>query len=260
RYQKALDELIGTIRSYPKNPDGGFWHKDIYPNQMWLDGLYMGGPIAAGYSKRYNQPGLLDNAIFQTILMERVTREGRTGLWCHAYDYSKSAPWADPITGMSPEFWGRAMGWVVVAVQQIASFMDTSHPQYDTICGIVRNLLTALCRYQTESGLWYQVVDKAGEPGNWPEISCSCLYTGALFMAIENGILSPDFLPYALNGYDGVINSLSWRGDDLIVGGVCIGTGVGDYAHYCARPTSENDLHGVGAFLIMCAQAHNHSR
>ncbi|MDR2504586.1 MAG: glycoside hydrolase family 88 protein [Oscillospiraceae bacterium] len=254
RYKKALDTLIGVLEEFPKNPLGGFWHKSYYPEQMWLDGLYMAGPIMAEYAKRFDKPSLLDEVVAQILLMEEVTRDSATGLWCHAFDYTKSMPWANPETGKSPEFWGRAMGWVVVAVQQILNFMEETHPMYERVRRAARDLLIALTKYQTESGLWCQVVDKADDPRNWTEVSCSCLFTAGLFMAVRSGILPDEYLKYARRGYEGVIDTLKWNGEDLIVGKVCVGTGVGDLAHYYGRPTSENDLHGVGAFLIMCAE------
>jgi unsaturated rhamnogalacturonyl hydrolase len=119
----------------------------------------------------------------------------------------------------------------------------------------VRNLLTALCRWQSEDGRWYQVTDKGGQPGNWLENSCTCLYVAALCKAVRKGILGTEYLAAAKRGYDGVVASLGFEGDDVLIGQVCIGTCVGDYRHYCGRPVSVNDLHGVGAFLLMCVQA-----
>jgi len=119
------------------------------------------------------------------------------------------------------------------------------------------DLLKALCRYQSEDGRWYQVVNKGGQPGNWLENSCSCLYVAALCKAMRLGYLSADYADAAKRGYEGVIRSLEWKGEDLQIGNVCIGTGVGDYQHYINRPTSVNDLHGAGAFLLMCTEMQN---
>ena len=119
----------------------------------------------------------------------------------------------------------------------------------------LRDLLQALCRYQSEEGRWYQVVDKGGQTGNWLENSCSCLYVAAICKAVRKGILENTYLTQAKKGYQAVIRSLDFSGGDLLIGQVCIGTGVGDYRHYCERPISVNDLHGVGAFLLMCTEA-----
>jgi len=255
KYRKALEERVTIIKDFPRNPDGGFWHMEQLPNQMWLDGLYMGGPICAEYAFRFGQPQYLEIAAEQALLMQEHTRDEKTGLWYHAWDYSKKAPWADPETGRSPEFWGRSIGWVPVAVLNELDFMEADHPSRQALEELVRNLLAAVCKYQSRSGLWYQVVDKENTAGNWPEISCSCLYTAAIYKAAEKGILSEEYREYADKGYEGVINSVSFEGGDIQIGGICIGTGVGDYAHYIARPVSVNDLHGMGAFLLMCTQA-----
>ena len=122
------------------------------------------------------------------------------------------------------------------------------------LCDMVRNLLISLCKFQSEEGRWYQVVNKGHMPDNWLENSCSCLYTAALCAAVRKGLLDKSYLENAKKGYQGVINSLTWEGDDIQIGQVCIGTGVGNYEHYIKRPVCTNDLHGVGAFLIMCAE------
>ena len=254
RYQKALDELLDKILHFPRNPIGGFFHKDRYPNQMWLDGLYMGGPISAEYGCRFFRPEFIEICVEQALLMREMTEDVETGLWYHAWDYSGEAKWADPETGLSPEFWGRSMGWVPVAVLNELDFIPKEHPEYEALCALVKDLLTALCKFQSEDGRWYQVVNKGACEGNWLENSCSCLYTAAICKAVRKGILDRSWLDYAKRGYEGVIRSLSWEGEDLLIGNVCIGTGVGDYEHYINRPVSVNDLHGVGAFLIMCTE------
>lgn len=255
RYKKALDRLVDVVKNFPRNEEGGFWHKEWYPNQMWLDGLYMGGPICAEYAKRFDVPEFTELVIEQILMMFDKTKDEKTGLLYHAWDYSKEAVWADPVTGKAPEFWGRAIGWAAVAILDDLDFIDPNHPQYNTLCNLVRVLMEAVCRYQSEEGLWYQVVDKMGEEGNWLETSCSCLFVASLCKGIRKGIIDKSYLEQARKGFEGVIDSLQWDGEDLLVGNVCVGTGVGDYKHYCDRPVSTNDLHGVGAFLLMCAEA-----
>ena len=124
----------------------------------------------------------------------------------------------------------------------------------DEVIRMACDLLKNLCRFQSEDGRWYQVVDKVNEPGNWLENSCSSLYVAGLCKAMRKGYLPDDYAEHAIRGYEGVIRSLTWEGEDLQIGNVCIGTGVGDYAFYIARPVSVNDLHAVGSFLIMCTE------
>ncbi len=254
RYQKALDELLALMANYPRNEVGGFYHKEWLPNQMWLDGLYMGGPICVEYAYRFEQPEFLESSIEQALLMRKYTEDKETGLWYHAWDSSKEAEWADKETGLAPEFWGRSIGWVPVAILDELDFISENHPKYQEMCKLVTDLLTAVYKYQSEEGRWYQVVDKGDCEGNWLENSCSCLYVAAMCKAVRKGLMDKKYLEDAKSGYEAVINSLSWEGEDIQIGNVCIGTGVGDYKHYCDRPVSTNDLHGVGAFLIMCAE------
>ncbi len=223
-------------------------------NQMWLDGLYMAGPVLAEYAARFNRPDLTALVVKQALLMEEKTKDANTGLLYHAWDESKKSDWADPATGLAPEFWGRSIGWVPVAILDDLEFIDESTSGYGGLVSLVQNLLKAVCGFQSEDGRWYQVVNKGGEPGNWLENSCSCLFTVAICKAVRKGLLDKSYLNYAELGYKGVTGSLTWDGGDIQIGNVCIGTGVGDYKHYCDRPVSVNDLHGVGAFLIMCAE------
>lgn len=259
KYKKALDELINRIEHYPKNREGGFWHKEIFANEMWLDGLYMVCPFCVKYAKEFRRMDLFDLMAFQILLMEEKTRDEKSGLWYHAYDFEKKAEWADKETGLSSEFWGRSIGWVPVAVLDVLDEMPETHQDYPRLVFLVERLLKAICRYQSENGRWYQVVNKPGEPGNWPENSCTCLYVAALCKAVRKKILGEEYLELAVKGYEAVISSLKWKEKDLLLGEVCIGTGVGDYSHYCERPVSVNDLHGVGAFLLMCAQMQKNS-
>ena len=253
-YEKCLASVYEEVKAIPRNSQGGYWHKTGTPDQMWLYGLYMAGPFCAEYAYRYDLPALTDETIHQALLMKQVTWDEKTGLMRHAWDGRFEAPWADPITGRAPEFWGRSMGWVPVALLNELDFIPADHPGFGAVQEMAVDLLKALCRYQSRDGRWYQVVNKGGQEGNWLENSCSCLYVAALCKAVRRGMMERDFLDAARRGYAGVIGSLARDGDDLLIGNVCVGTGVGDYAFYCARPTSVNDLHGVGAFLLMCVE------
>ena len=258
KYRRALELLMEELRTYPRTEEGGFWHQGGLPDQLWLDGLYMGGPICVMYARRFGEPEFAQTAIHQALLMEEKTRDSRSGLWYHACDCAKKAPWADPQTGLSPEFWGRSIGWVPVAVLDELDYLPADEPKRGELERLIRELLEALIPFQGGDGRWYQVVNKPGEAGNWPENSCTCLYTAAICKAVRTGVLDSRYLENARRAYDGVTASLKWRenGDaqDLLLGEVCVGTGVGDYRHYCQRPVCVNDLHGMGAFLLMCAE------
>ena len=254
KYKRILEELMDIMTRYPRNKEGGFWHMKLFPNQMWLDGLYMGGPFVCKCADLFNKPEYFDISIEQAILMQEKTKDSKTGLWYHAYDCDRKAEWADKETGKAPEFWGRSIGWVPVAVLEELLYIPDTHEKFDDMCKLVRDLLVAICNFQSEEGRWYQVVDKGHMKENWLENSCSCLYTAAIAKAVRMGILDAGYIVNAKKGYEAVINSLTFEGEDIQIGNVCIGTGVGDYKFYCDRPTSVNDLHGVGAFLIMCGE------
>lgn len=257
RYRAALDTVAHYITHHPRCQNGGLWHKAWYRYQMWLDGLYMAGPFAAQYGATFDRPDLIQMDVEQAQLMEQVTRDEKTGLWYHAWSENRLIHWADPETGRSPEFWGRSMGWVPVALLDELDFIPESmQDARQTLSRIAVSLLKALLTYQDEAtGLWYQVTDRGDDPANWLETSCSCLYVAGLMKAVRLGLMDESVLPAAWKGYEGVIRTLDYDETGVRIGGVCVGTGVGNYAHYLARPTSVNDLHGVGAYLIMCEEA-----
>ncbi len=256
KYKEALDAVGYYIKHFPRCENGGYWHKEVCHGEMWLDGLYMAGPISCMYGKTFNKPEYFGYAAEQAQLMREKTRDEKTGLWYHAWDSKKKCEWADPVTGLAPEFWGRSIGWVPVAMLEESDYIPQDDPNWKIVTDIAVELLEAVAKYQhPENHLWYQVVDKLDGEGNWPEISCSCLYVSAMFKAIRKGLMDEKYLDAAKKGYEAVINTLKFDENGILISGVCVGTGVGDYTHYINRPTSTNDLHGVGAFLYMCAEA-----
>lgn len=256
KYKKALYNLVPLFKTWKTNPSGGFWHKEHYPNQMWLDSLYMAGPIAVQFGKTFGDSDYFDIMSFQALLMEKHTKDPVTGLLYHGWDETKSASWADPDTGQASQFWGRAIGWYPVALLEMFEHMPEDHKDKAALITIVQDLLIALIAYQhSATGLWYQVVDKGDLADNWLENSCTSLYVHAIAKAVRLGHLDASYLQYAWKGYQGVIDTLKFdENGNVIIGQICIGTGIGDYAHYIARPTSENDLHGAGAFILMCIE------
>jgi unsaturated rhamnogalacturonyl hydrolase len=256
RYKIAMDTVAWYIRNHPRTPEGGFWHMANLRNQMWLDGLYMCGPFAARYAAAFSEPAFFDLDVLQVELMEKHTRDEKTGLWYHAWDYDRRQLWADRLTGCSPEFWGRAIGWVPVALLSELDAFPAGHPGRETLKRITCDILNALLPWQDETnGMWYQIVDKKDMPDNWPETSCTCLFAAALCKAVRTGIMGKSFLEPAQKAILGVFGRLWHNENDLQVTNICEGTWVGDYAFYTARARRVNDLHGMGAFLLMCAEA-----
>ncbi len=260
RYRTAILTLASILWNFPRTEEGGYWHKVGCAHQMWLDGLYMGGPIGAQFGRDFGHPEFFDRVAFQALLMEQKTRDEKTGLLYHGWDSLKSQEWADPVTGRAPEFWGRAMGWVPVALLDDLDFFPEDHKDRPELIRMAADLLKSLCPWQGEDGLWYQVVNKPSEPGNWPESSCTCLYGAAICKAVRLGYLDTSYLDCARRAYEGIIRRLKWDENGIVVDNICIGTGIGDYEFYCRRPTSVNDLHGMGAFLILLSETEKLAR
>src|SRR5262245_13401390 len=159
KYRKAAELLRSQLTTHPRTSDGGFWHKKIYPTQMWLDGLYMGEPFYAEYSAMVHDNKAFDDIAKQFILMEQHSRDAKTGLLYHGWDESRKQRWANPTTGRSPNFWGRAMGWYAMALVDTLDYFPKDHPQRAELIAILNRLAKAIATYQdATSGLWFRVV------------------------------------------------------------------------------------------------------
>ncbi|HEY6913698.1 MAG TPA: glycoside hydrolase family 88 protein, partial [Paludibacter sp.] len=168
KYKLAMDNLIDQLKNQPRTSDGGYWHKKIYEHQIWLDGIYMASPFMAQYGSTFNQPLWIDEAINQITICHLHTHDSKTGLYYHAWDESKSQRWANPQTGLSPNFWGRSIGWYFMAVVDALDFVPANHPRRAELISIIQGLADALPNYQRK-GLWYQVIDQPERTGNFPE-------------------------------------------------------------------------------------------
>ncbi|MBQ8814780.1 MAG: glycoside hydrolase family 88 protein [Lachnospiraceae bacterium] len=257
RYMSVVKYLVESLKDYPTNSKGGFWHMTEQDNQMWLDGLYMAGPITAMYADKFQKPEFFDLAATQVIVMYENMKDEKSGLLVHGWEETGTIGWANPKTGKSQEVWGRAMGWYVTALVDILDYIPEECEKRQKLIAIEKELLETLVKYQDESGRWYQVVDKGGQEGNWLENSCSCLITYALAKAVKKGYLEPEYYEAARKGYEGVIDSLYYDEEGLLqIGDICVGTCIddGDYQHYINRGKAVNDLHGSGAFVLMCSE------
>lgn len=259
KYLAAMQIQMPNLRNWCRNSYGGLWHMEYCTHQMWLDGLYMAGPVQMMYAKLFDLPELSEQAIEQAYIMYEHMRDEKTGLMYHAWDPVFWTPWATKPHGLSTEFWGRAMGWYVVAILDLMEQLPKDSPHYQCLADIEREVLGAVLRYQDAGGGWYQVVDKGHLEDNWLESSCSCLYTYATAKAVRMGVLDVSYLEQAKKGFEAVLREfITVEEGQLTMKGICVGTGVMDYKGYISRPTSVNDLHGMGAFLLMCAEMAKH--
>ncbi|HEX2081051.1 MAG TPA: glycoside hydrolase family 88 protein [Longimicrobium sp.] len=265
RYRRAADLLRQQLRTHPRTPEGGFWHKQIYPQQMWLDGLYMGQPFFAEYAKTFGEPAAFDDVAKQFLLVARHTRDPQTGLMYHAWDYAKAQPWADTATGLSPHFWGRAMGWYVMGVVETLDHFPADHPDRAAIIRTLRDAAEAVARVQDPvTGLWWDVLDQPNRAGNYLEASASSMFVYALARGARLGYIHPEYRQVAERGFDGLLSNLVRENPDGTVSLINVvqvsGLGGnprrdgsyrdGSYAYYVSEPVVTDDYKGVGPFIL----------
>lgn len=260
KVRMAVDTLRKQLDTHPRNEDGGFWHKKIYPNQMWLDGLYMGAPFYAEYAKRNNRVNDYADIINQFITVANHTYDPANGLYRHAADVSRKERWADPVTGQSQHSWGRAMGWYAMALVDALEFIPTNEPNRDKMLNILDNVAFQIRRLQDpKTGVWYQVLDKSGEPGNYLESSVSTMFVYSLLKGIRLGYIDPSYMETALKGYKGIINEFITVDDNGVVSlnQACAVAGLGgknyrmgDYDYYINEEIRSNDPKAVGPFIM----------
>lgn len=260
RYRKAIWLLREQLRHHPRTKEGGFWHKKIYPYQMWLDGIYMGSPFCAEFAATFDEPVLFEDIAFQVITLENHTRDPQTGLLYHAWDESRQMPWSNPATGCSPHFWGRAIGWYVMAINDVLDYFPQEHPARPTFIEILGRTVTAVSQFQDPAtGLWWQVVDQGNRPGNYLEASSTSMFVYAIAKGVRKGYLPANWLTTATKAFDGLLNHLVTVDNENLIDlhGVCSSAGLGgtpyrdgSFEYYINEPIITNNLHGVGAFLL----------
>lgn len=258
RYKTAADQLIHHLEHQPKTSEGGYWHKEIYPNQMWLDGIYMADVFSMQYAGVFNKPKWYDESVRQIELISKHTRDSTTGLMYHGWDESKNPVWADPVTGASPTFWSRAIGWYFMALADCLDYLPENHPQRPALTKLFSDLAASLARYQDDrSKLWYQVTDKGEAPDNWIETSASAMFVYGFAKGANNGWLDESYRQRAREAFDSIIRNYTWYDDagnlyldqTVKVGSLNIKASKGDYAYYVGGETRINDYKGLGALL-----------
>ncbi|WP_426581199.1 glycoside hydrolase family 88/105 protein [Mucilaginibacter sp. R-33] len=260
KYYKAASLLRKQLDEQPKTPEGGFWHKKRYTNQMWLDGLYMAEPFYAEYASVYHEDADFDQIADQFIWMEQHARDAKTGLLYHAWDQSKKDRWANPQTGLSASLWARADGWYAMALVDVLPYFPANHPKRAALVAILNRLAVAIQACQDQgTGLWYQVLDKGNKKGNYLEASASCMFVYTLAKGVREGYLPQKYLPAARKAYDGIIkNFIETDADGQVnLKGTAGAVGVGgepyrdgSYEYYTGVKTVTNETKGVGSFML----------
>lgn len=261
KYRKAIELVRSQLNTMPRTPEGNFWHKLIYPNQVWLDGIYMALPFYMEYEKRFDAQKDCLNICQQIAQVESRMRDPKTGLYYHGYDASRKMYWADPDTGCSPNFWLRAEGWFILGLVDVLEIMKDLPMQAESVHlqHMLLDLAKALSKYQDPSGLWYQLIALPELEGNYLETSGTALISAALLKAVRLGFLPESFRAVGEKAFYGIVDHRLTKNADgtPCVTGICLVAGLGgeqhrdgSVAYYLSEPVVQNDAKGVGPLLL----------
>lgn len=263
KYWKAATTLRNQLSKHPRTKEGGFWHKKIYPNQMWLDGLYMGEPFYCEYADFTNDTAAFNDIANQFIWMEKHSRDAKTGLLYHAWDESKEQKWANKTTGCSPNFWARAMGWYATALVDVLDYFPENHNKRKDLIAILNRLIIALeQQQQKQSGLWFDVMNIPANNKNYLEASASCQFVYAIAKGVRKGYIPATKIAIAKKGYDGIVKQFikEENGQTVLTGTVKVsGLGGNPYRdgsldYYFSEPVITNDPKGIGVFMAAAVE------
>ncbi|MGI4870945.1 MAG: DUF4350 domain-containing protein [Janthinobacterium lividum] len=259
KYRLAAANLRKQLAGQPRTKEGGFWHKKVYPNQMWLDGLYMAEPFYAEYSTLTSDAAGLDDVAKQFALIEKHLVDAKTGLLRHGYDESHEQKWADKTTGQSPNAWDRAIGWYAMALVDVLDYLPAANQHRAELVKDLQRLAPVLAKYQdAQTGTWSIVMGHETEKGNYAEASGSSMFVYALAKGVRLGYLDKKYAATARKGYDGLLKSFIATEDGALAlnGTVSVG-GLGgtpyrdgSFQYYLSEPLRKNDLKGVGPFIL----------
>jgi rhamnogalacturonyl hydrolase YesR len=258
KYRAAAKMVREAFDRVPKNADGGYWHKAVYPNEMWVDGIYMGQPFLVRYGALFDGAAFAnETAVFQATLAARHCLDPRTGLLYHGWDQDRNASWADPKTGRSPVVWGRGMGWYVMALVDVLERLPAADPGYPKLLDLLRKNVAGLARVQDKkTGLWFQVLDKPGLAGNWIETSSSGMFVYAIRKAVRLKLVESSYRAVADRGWKGL--QATFERDEAgapVFTGAVQGMGVqNDVAGYLKIPRLKNSTHGLMAVQIAASE------
>lgn len=265
RFALAQDRLWSQLRTQPRTKSGVYWHKEIYPWQIWLDGLYMEGPFKTEYAMRHEDEEGMKDVVKQLVTTYDTLCDEKCGLLYHAYDESRGQRWSDIETGRSPHFWSRAIGWYCMAALDVLDFLPPSmEAEKNALHEILRRLAPSIEAYQDESGMWYQVPDCQSAEGNYLETSASSMFAYTYFKGVRTGILEEKYLESGKKALNGIIKRYLREDErgELHLGGICTVAGLGgnpyrdgSLKYYFQERVAEDDFKGVGPFILACLEA-----
>lgn len=263
KYKTAADQIRARLDSYPRTSDGAFVHVDrpAYNGELWQDGVFMVTGFLIHYGQVFNDAVYAnDECARQIALYDAHLKRDEDNLGLHAWDEDRSASWADPGTGLSPESWCRANGWFIMACIETLAILPPGHSERSEIISILYGRLGGMKNFQDDvTGLWYEVIDKGDDHQNWVEQSSSSMVAYAMSTAMEKGYVPAiEFHDNAKKAYAGILSNIELNDAKLTdIYGTVRGTHVGDYNYYVNQPQLVNDPHGIGAFLICNEQMRN---
>ncbi|MBK8946311.1 MAG: glycoside hydrolase family 88 protein [Ignavibacteriae bacterium] len=258
KYKFAIDSLRKQIELHPRTLSGGFWHKKIYPYQMWLDGLFMAQPFYANYSQQFKEDNF-DDIFKQFNLMYEKTFDEKTELLHHAWNENKEQKWADKVTGKSQHFWGRSIGWYLMAIVETLDIIDENDSRRNNLINILQNVSEALLKFRDcKTGLWYQIIDMPEREGNYLEASCAAMFTYVFAKGVNKNYLDKKFLVIAKENFYSIIEYHVKIDENGFVNlfNTCAAAGLGgkpyrdgSFAYYISEPTRINDFKGYGPLI-----------
>jgi len=226
---------------------------------MWLDGLFMGAPFYAEYTSLFHGPPEdFDDTALQFQLIDKHLYDAKSGLFFHGWDEKHEQEWANKSSGTSSNFWGRGLGWFAMAQVDVLDYLPEKHAARPGIIRLIQKTATGIRRHQDpDSGLWWQVLDQHGRKGNYLEATASAMFVYSLAKAVNHDYLSRDYVPIILKGYSGIIERLIKKESSgrITLAQCCSVAGLGygrdgSYEYYLREPVVDNDLKGVGPFLL----------
>ena len=263
KYKKAIDLIYSQVRTQPRTAEGNFWHKKVYPNQVWLDGLYMGQPFYMEYETKFNNKKNYSDIFAQFKNVVKNMRDEKTGLYYHGYDASREVFWCDKETGLSKNFWLRALGWYSMALLDTTDKCEPGEEyaaEYEELKKTFVQLMDDMLKYQDESGMWYQLPALGGREPNYLETSGSAIMAYSLLKGVRLGFLPKSYREYGIKAFQGICDKyLKETEDGLNLGGICLVAGLGPaddperdgtFEYYMSEPIVENDAKGVGPLLL----------
>jgi unsaturated rhamnogalacturonyl hydrolase len=264
KYFKAIEQLYRQLQAQPRNAEGGFWHKQIYPDQMWLDGLYMAMPFYAEYTRDYVADSLrsahYEDIVHQFSLAYEHCYDPANGLLRHAWDASHRMFWCDPQTGQSAHAWGRALGWYCMALVEVIDILDQDSRFEDkTLPSILSSVFASLLKVaDPETGLWYQVLDCPGREENYLEATCNAMFAYAMLKGVRLGVLDGVDEKMACQTYEQMVKTFVTVDDAGVVdlNECCAVAGLGGkqmrsgkYDYYVNETIVKNDPKGMGPLI-----------